>query len=238
MTASRTIIDQVKDDSSSLICLRDSASVKSVWTSTTDRSSLFSREFVFDNELLASKVYQGQIRSLMRRALRKDRTANQLLPLSAAQVASRESKEERQKSTAIEQQIQRDRLSGRSHIKVLLLGPENNKQSIVLDMLLLSQIKSYSAEMRESYRRIIQFSCLPDILNPIFLELERMGYEWVYYSPMDLERVSQWLTSVENAKMDAVPQDVVTAIASLWQNQVFRTCYETCKHHICRRAPA
>ena len=65
----RQILEQVKDDSSSLIVLRDTSSFYSSRATNTSNSSLLDRKFSFDNEVLRSKVYQGQIRSLIRHAL-------------------------------------------------------------------------------------------------------------------------------------------------------------------------
>ena len=62
----RQIIEQIKDNSSSLVCLFDSASFCSSRSGFTDRASLWSRNFEFDGDLLGSKVYKGQIRLLMK----------------------------------------------------------------------------------------------------------------------------------------------------------------------------
>ena len=68
-TQTRQIVEQVKDDSSSLIVLRDTSSFYSSRATNTSKSSLLDRKFSFDNEVLRSKVYQEQIRSLIRRVL-------------------------------------------------------------------------------------------------------------------------------------------------------------------------
>ena len=65
----RQILKQVKDDSSSSIVLRVTSSFCSSRATNTPNSSLLDRKFSFDSEVLRSKVYQGQIRSLIRRAL-------------------------------------------------------------------------------------------------------------------------------------------------------------------------
>ena len=53
----RRVLEQVKDDSSSLVVLLDSASFHSSRSGTTDPGSLWSRAFDFDGDLLGSKVY-------------------------------------------------------------------------------------------------------------------------------------------------------------------------------------
>lgn len=65
----RQILEQVKDDSSSLIVLRDTISSYGSRATNTSNSSALDWNFSFDNEVLSSKVYQGHIRSLIRRAL-------------------------------------------------------------------------------------------------------------------------------------------------------------------------
>jgi hypothetical protein len=66
---SRRVFEQIRDDSSSLIVLRDSASLFSSSTHTKANSSKLSMRFGFDGELLGSRVYQGTMRSLIRRVI-------------------------------------------------------------------------------------------------------------------------------------------------------------------------
>ena len=72
----RQILGRVKDDSSSLIVLRETSSFYSSRATDTSNSSLIDRKFSFDSEILRSKVYQGQIRSLFRRALSKGKATH------------------------------------------------------------------------------------------------------------------------------------------------------------------
>ncbi|OCK86999.1 uncharacterized protein K441DRAFT_671506 [Cenococcum geophilum 1.58] len=66
---SRKIFEQIRDDSSSLAVFYDSASFITSLTNVTETSSKLSLKFRFDGELLRSKVYQGTVRSLLRRAI-------------------------------------------------------------------------------------------------------------------------------------------------------------------------
>ena len=63
----RPILDIVRDDSSSLLVLRDSESLARGTTLSTSRSSRWSLTFPFDGEILKSQVYQRAIRRLFRR---------------------------------------------------------------------------------------------------------------------------------------------------------------------------
>ena len=74
----RQILEQVKDDTSSLIVLRDTSSYYSSRARDTPNSSLLDRKFSFDSEVLRSKVYQGQIRSLIRRALPRRKATHKI----------------------------------------------------------------------------------------------------------------------------------------------------------------
>ena len=74
----RQILEQVKDDTSSLIVLRDTSSYYSSRATDTPNSSLLDRKFSFDSEVLRSKVYQGQIRSLIRRALPRRKATHKI----------------------------------------------------------------------------------------------------------------------------------------------------------------
>ena len=66
---SRKIFEQIRDDSSSLVVLYDSASFITGLTNVTETSSKLSLKFRFDWELLQSTIYQGTVRSLLRRAI-------------------------------------------------------------------------------------------------------------------------------------------------------------------------
>jgi len=167
MSASRSIIDQVKDDSSSLFGLQDSSSFHSPWRISTDCSSLWSWTFTFDPELLASGVYQSQIRSLLRRAFHKGKKSDDAPSLASPNIRSVR-KGRMAKSAAIEYQLRQDRFSGRTAVKLLLLGSQNKEPFVILDFLHLHHFKSYSPDVRMSYKRTIFSS----ILNAMSITLQ------------------------------------------------------------------
>ena len=72
----RHILGRVKDDSSSLIALKETSSFYSSRATDTTNSSLLDRKFSFDSEVLRSQVYQGQIRSLFRRTLSRGKATH------------------------------------------------------------------------------------------------------------------------------------------------------------------
>lgn len=73
-TQSRQILKQVKENSASLIVLRDSDSFCSSWATSTERISVLNRVFDFDGDIVSSKVYQGNMRALIRRMFRRRET--------------------------------------------------------------------------------------------------------------------------------------------------------------------
>ena len=233
MSASRNILDQVKDNSSSLLGLRDSSSFRSPWRSSADRSSLWSRTFEFDPELLASGVYQGQIRSLMRRAFHKGRKSDDASSLASPNIRSVR-RVEMANSAAIERQIRQDRLSERVVVKLLLLGSQNREPFAILDRVHLHQFKSYSHDVRMSYRRAIFSS----VLNAMSISLQELNGTALLSNNVnrqrDIERIEFYS---KLAEVDSLPLEVATAINSLWQHEAVKQCYQKCKHQISCRAP-
>ena len=80
---SRNVFDRVKDDSSSLIVLPDTASEFTKFSQSTENSSKMSRVFQFDAELINSRVYQRAIRSMVREAGHLPRKECKVLLLGA-----------------------------------------------------------------------------------------------------------------------------------------------------------
>lgn len=71
------MLNQVKDDSSSLVGLKDEESTKTSFTRST--WSRFSLRFGFDGQLLQTQVYQQTFRSLARRASRPKKLTEELM---------------------------------------------------------------------------------------------------------------------------------------------------------------
>ena len=92
-------MEQVKDDSSSLLCLLDSNSCRSSLSGSTDRASLWSKTFDFDGDLLRSKVYKQQFRVLMKRFSRKRAVSQETREVAAGDYDP-EKQERRQRQAA------------------------------------------------------------------------------------------------------------------------------------------
>ena len=128
-TDSRRILDQVKDDSSSLIGLRDADSCVSLSTKSTGRSSLLSKIFAFDSELMGSNVYQKQTRSLMKIAIRTPERAHRLNHAERKKFAKR--------SAVIEQQLRRDRKSQAREVRVVIQGSNQGRLALMVKLIAL-----------------------------------------------------------------------------------------------------
>lgn len=117
IAANRTgrIGDRVRDTSSSLICLRDSASFQSSRTCSTERASLWSLTFGFDGDLLASRLYRRNIRSIMKRLTRPPRP---LGPMCSAKFRLNQRK---------------SWTKGYATSRILLIGPDERSKTVILD---------------------------------------------------------------------------------------------------------
>lgn len=231
--ASRSIIDQVKDDSSSLFGLRDSSSFRRLSRTSTDRSSLWSRTFEFDPQLLASGVYQGQIRSLMRRAFRKGERHDEASSLASPNVRSVR-RVAAAKSAAIERQICQDKLSKFNVIELLLLGSQNKEPFVILDSMQLDEFKSYSSDVRV----LCKWAVFSSILNAMSITLQELNDSGVLLSDVDTQRDIKTIEEYSNLiEVDSLPLEVATAIESLWQHEAVKQCYQKCKTQIPWRAP-
>ena len=215
---SRRIFDQVKDDSSSLCCLRDSASFQNSFTVTTERSSMLSKEFGFDAEIMTSKVYKGQIRSLVRRAMRKSR-----------QATNEDSSEQGEgmrsalvNSAAIDKSLKSAKIAQQNEVEILLLGLDESEKCLFLHTMRMQYGESYSIEERQAANTLIQ-SFLHSAISMILLEIEASGRVFLIGDPLNAFKLSTWPT-VENA---IVPQDVAKSIHNLWKDPVFREFTQT-----------
>lgn len=229
-SASREIIDRVKDDSSSLVCLRDSSSLRSERTYSTDGSSLLSRMFDFDHKLMSSKVYQGQMRSFMRRKLRKEkRPEGTSSTVNGIGVRSGKHFEMHQ-SANIERQLRRDRKLEEKQMKLLLLGSQEDELYATFDV--LCEFGNIDRPEESKLYKGLIISCILDTMIIILEELpETISRE---VASGEMQTVVTWLSLPAPAQL---PMDVATVIMKLWRNDAVKDCYRLHKHQICWQAP-
>lgn len=135
---SREVFKKVKDDSSSLVVIRDSASLLSASTNTTENSSKLSMRFMFDGELLQSKVYQGTIRSLLRRAMHGATATGSITLQSNLYKSPEERKEMKTRSRHIDRILHRDKLIENREFQILVHGRHQSGKSTICRMLELA----------------------------------------------------------------------------------------------------
>lgn len=135
-SSSRQIFQRVKDDSSSLIVLRDKASS---YSQCTDNLSRVSVAFPFDRELFESKVYEKALRGSLKEALRRRQegarsiTANSVFGMTRAEL-----KMEAEKFHTIDHAIKEENsILGREE-RIILLGEESERKAFKKQMIMLS----------------------------------------------------------------------------------------------------
>ena len=213
MPANRSIIDQVWDDTSSLICLRDSTSLHIRKTSYTDGSSLLSRRFGFDHEILASKVYQGHIRSLVRRTLGKGKKSDEASLASVIQDSHSSLNSDKIRSKNIDWQLVRDKRRTKTNFKVLVLGPRKVGQFATFGLAKLFEI---SLDERRSYKPVI-LSHLANAMNIIFHEFFRVTGFGEACSISEGRILASWLASLSP---NDLPLEIAIIMRKIWASDL------------------
>ncbi|KAG8526346.1 uncharacterized protein KY384_000339 [Bacidia gigantensis] len=137
----REAFDRVRDDSSSLIVLHDSASFFSKATVSTENSARFSAIFPFDSELISTQVYQRAVRRLFKAKPRgpvmptTESTSLSALNIRATLRQRKETKEAAERSAIIEKSIEKDTRIKMREIPLLLTGGNGNSYRIILGKL-------------------------------------------------------------------------------------------------------
>jgi hypothetical protein len=148
---SREVLSQLKEDSSSLIVMYDSASFNSKRTTTTTATSKFSVRFAFDAELLKHRAYQSTIRALMRRAGDKEISKSVAgLPDPAELVAQLMAEHQEAASRQVDRVIREHKRSSRVFQQYLLLGlPGSGMADVVREL-----IAYYAIETKEQTSQV------------------------------------------------------------------------------------
>jgi len=175
-------------------------------TASTERSSLLSRRVDFDHEILGSEVYQGQIRSWIRRGLRRESNPDG--------------------SSSVENQLKRDRLLEPQIQKLLLIEPLDGEQSMGPEKFELWNTRNIGNDLRLSYEALI-ISIVYDAMRTILQEMK---------DPKNQNYIQTLLMQLTTSESDSFPVDVAIAIAALWENEAVKQLYNRCKGMIYWRA--
>ena len=224
-THNRQILDQVEDSSSSLICLRDSASFSTSWTSTTEGSSKLDMVFDFDSEILKSRFYQGQVRSLIRRALRRGKNKSDQYSMSSG-TTLKEAKLTQKRSDEIDKMISRGRRASASEVKLLLLGPS---KSAFLELMKLTLGYSYTSDERQSFGAIT-FNIVIQGMQDILRKMESSSI------PLQDPKVqvhARWLFEyLRWTEGNTVPSEAAHVIQALWKDEGIKSYFAECRGNL------
>ncbi|CAO3599621.1 unnamed protein product [Absidia cylindrospora] len=127
--------------------------------------------------------------------------------------------EEKQRNDAIENQIKRDRANLKSETKLLLLGAGESGKSTLLKQMKLLHDGGYTPEERESFKEVI-FS---NTIQSMKVTLEAMQRLCIDFSNSHNEFNARLLMEMPS-QVEMLDQDVVNAIASLWEDSGVKKC--------------
>ncbi|MCJ1380348.1 hypothetical protein MMC17_003451 [Xylographa soralifera] len=208
--SARQVFDQIKDDSSSLIVLHDTASDFTACTNSTGSSSKWSRMFLFDTELLTSPVYQRAVRALFRHSRRRDEYADRSSLKSTGTSRTLEIEAyNRIRSEQIDDSLRENQKQMRNVIKVLLMGSANSGKLTVLEQIQASH-RDYSRKELEAYRTEI-LSVVVDAMRIVLEYADETGLK--LKTDKNVEMVL--LQSHDDSELTP---ELLFAIESLWTN--------------------
>ncbi|SAM08272.1 hypothetical protein [Absidia glauca] len=127
--------------------------------------------------------------------------------------------EEKHRNDAIESQIKRDKANLKRETKLLLLGAGESGKSTVLKQVKLLHDGGYTREERESFKEVI-FS---NTVQSMKVTLEAMVKLHIDFSNPHNEFNARLLTEMP-AQLEVLDQDVVDAIACLWEDKGVKKC--------------
>ncbi|ORZ25755.1 guanine nucleotide-binding protein subunit alpha [Absidia repens] len=127
--------------------------------------------------------------------------------------------EEKQRNDAIENQLKRDRANLKSETKLLLLGAGESGKSTLLKQMKLLHDGGYTPEERESFKEVI-FS---NTIQSMKVTLEAMQRLCIDFSNSHNEFNARLLMEMPS-QVEMLDQDVVNAIACLWEDSGVKKC--------------
>ena len=229
----RMIFDQVKDDSSSLICLCDSTSFCSSWSSTTGSSSLLSKIFGFDGELLASKAYKRQARELFKLAIRSRRAITS--PSKRAQKLfpnlTFPNKDSVSRPVELDKQLAAERKAQQNEIKVLLFGlPHSGQIDLIGAIMIQGIVGDFSIAERKSCKQKI-FSDIVQRMRAILETMEERETELEDQAlQYHVQTIFRQPSQIEESQL---PPEIGQAISKLWTDSGVKRCYVRLQEESC-----
>ncbi|SAL97214.1 hypothetical protein [Absidia glauca] len=127
--------------------------------------------------------------------------------------------EEKHRNDAIESQIKRDRANLRRETKLLLLGAGESGKSTTVKQIKLLYDGGYNPEERESFKEVI-FSNTVQSMKVTLEAMTKLGIEFT--NPHN-DFNARLLMDIPS-QMEKMDQDVVDAIACLWEDSGVKRC--------------
>ena len=152
------------------VCLRDSSSLQSYRTQSTERSSIWRRTFDFDREIIGSRVYQAQFRSLMRYIFGKWKTIDSPAKFTTIRARTKKEQDDKGKGPHTRQ----------GQGLVLLLGSHECGKTTLLNSIQSYQATTKHLERQKIYKtRIIARTCqeFQMMLNNLQSDIDLSGFE-------------------------------------------------------------
>ena len=205
------MLDQVRDDSSSLLYLRDPESFRSSVTAATERSSLLELAFDFDRDLATTRVYHRQWRSLIRRTLlmsRKDKGTSSRIenghsdrPLS----------------------IVNSRVEDHLHvvdIRILVAAQPGGPVGALRDVMSILCEGRYDPEVRRGHIYKVLLTTISSTLDEMAKSSQLLGNPEAWTPPQAV-LCQQISTSSAN-----ISEELGNALVSAWDDPGVKRCYQ------------
>jgi hypothetical protein len=210
----REVFDQVKDYSSSLYVLRDTASCFSGLTNSTGNSSKMSTVFLFDAELMGSAVYQRAVRSLFRRTVRgRGRDVDSVKLYSTTRSMTQWKKDGAARSRNIDALLKDDARRAQKDVNVLLLSGFESGQEIIMRDIQASNPPNYTISELKCFRTKV-LDTLIDTISTILEYLKEESEIWGQIDQKHAETVFK-----QNTPSEEISLELEIAIASLWEGR-------------------
>jgi hypothetical protein len=213
---SRKVFNRAKDDATSLIGFRDSASFTTFRTTLSTDSKL-SRTFDFDGLLLRHKIYQNTFRSMLRRANSpmEERTVERGQRRALSDTPVFQLKSTARDSARIDMALKADARKLSKEIKILAVGDKHGRSSIVKQMRQRYGQPFSDAEI-EDYRKSIT-SLAIKALVAVLDYVADLGTGFVRQASRDhADIILQFAKS--GAPEWRVPARVAASVKHIWSN--------------------
>ena len=206
----RALLDQVRDDSSSLLCMRDSASFRTSLTAATELPRLLDISFDFDRELTATRVYHRQWRSLMKETLRRSRKSKE---------SSTKPRNEYSSGLVSTVNFRVEDVRQVADIRILAIGQQGSPANTLREVMSILSEGCYDPELRRGH--IYQV-----LLSTIKATLDKMTESFQLLEGMNTKtRPHAALYQQISTSSAEISEGFWNALVFVWEDPGVRSCY-------------